>query len=109
LKFEELYNDALIKIDEIAERVLTLGFIPMHSYSDYIKKSAIRQQTNITDGYKAVEQVLSSFKTLIVKERVLLNVAAEANDEGTNALMSDYIRVQEKLVWMYSSFLDRKK
>lgn len=109
LKFEELYNDALIKIDEIAERVLTLGFTPTHSYSDYIKKSEIRQQTNITDGYKAVEQVLSSFKTLIVKERVLLNVAAEANDEGTNALMSDYIRAQEKLVWMYSSFLDRKK
>jgi starvation-inducible DNA-binding protein len=109
LKFEELYNDALIKIDEIAERVLTLGFTPMHSYSDYIKKSEIRQQTNITDGYKAVEQVLSAFKTLIVKERVLLNMAAEANDEGTNALMSDYIRAQEKLVWMYSSFLDRKK
>lgn len=109
LKFEELYNDALIKIDEIAERVLTLGFAPMHSYSDYIKKSEIRQQTNITDGYKAVEQVLSAFKTLIVKERVLLNVSAEANDEGTNALMSDYIRAQEKLVWMYSSFLDRKK
>lgn len=109
LKFEELYNDALIKIDEIAERVLTLGFTPMHSYSDYIKKSEIRQQTNITDGYKAVEQVLSAFKTLIVKERVLLNLAAEANDEGTNALMSDYIRAQEKLVWMYSSFLDRKK
>lgn len=109
LKFEELYNDALIKIDEIAERVLTLGFTPMHSYSDYIKKSEIRQQTNITDGFKAVEQVLSAFKTLIVKERVLLNVAAEANDEGTNALMSDYIRAQEKLVWMYSSFLDRKK
>lgn len=109
LKFEELYNDALIKIDEIAERVLTLGFTPMHSYSDYIKKSEIRQQTNITDGFKAVEQVLSAFKTLIVKERVLLNMAAEANDEGTNALMSDYIRAQEKLVWMYSSFLDRKK
>jgi starvation-inducible DNA-binding protein len=109
LKFEELYNDALIKIDEIAERVLTLGFTPTHSYSDYIKKSEIRQQTNITDGYKAVEQVLSSFKTLIVKERVLLNVAAEANDEGTNALMSDYIRAQEKLVWMYASFMDKKK
>jgi starvation-inducible DNA-binding protein len=109
LKFEELYNDALIKIDEIAERVLTLGFTPMHSYSDYIKKSEIRQQINITDGYKAVEQVLSSFKSLIVKERVLLSMAAEANDEGTNALMSDYIREQEKLVWMYSSFLNKKK
>jgi starvation-inducible DNA-binding protein len=34
-------------------------------------------------------------------------MAAEADDEGTNALMSDYIREQEKLVWMYSAFLKR--
>ena len=27
------------------------------------------------------------------------------DDEGTNAMMSDYIREQEKLVWMYSSFM----
>ena len=33
--------------------------------------------------------------------------SAEANDEGTNALMSDYIREQEKLVWMYSAFLKK--
>jgi starvation-inducible DNA-binding protein len=38
-------------------------------------------------------------------ERDILQLAAEANDEGTNALMSDYIREQEKLVWMYSAWL----
>jgi starvation-inducible DNA-binding protein len=31
-------------------------------------------------------------------------MSEEANDEGTNAQMSDYIRSQEKLVWMYSAF-----
>ncbi|HYH56890.1 MAG TPA: ferritin-like domain-containing protein, partial [Anseongella sp.] len=35
-KFEELYTDSLLKIDETAERVLTLGFTPLHSYSDYL-------------------------------------------------------------------------
>lgn len=108
LKFEELYNDALIKIDEIAERVLTLGFTPLHSYTDYIRKSDIKQQTNIKDGFKAVGHVLSSFTTLIIKEREILKTAANVDDEGTNALMSDYIRMQEKLVWMYSAFLNRK-
>lgn len=108
LKFEELYNDLLLKIDEIAERILTLGYTPVHSYSQYIKTSKIQERNNVTDGTVAVEYVLSGLKTLIVKERELLNMSAKADDEGTNALMSDYIRAQEKLVWMYSAFLNKK-
>jgi starvation-inducible DNA-binding protein len=108
LKFEELYNDALLKIDEIAERILTLGYTPEHSYTDYIKLSDIKEKKNVADGVTAVGHVLTGFKTLIVKERELLKMSAEAEDEGTNALMSDYIRAQEKLVWMYSSFLNKQ-
>jgi starvation-inducible DNA-binding protein len=37
IKFEELYTEALVKIDEIAERILTLGYTPLRSFSDYIK------------------------------------------------------------------------
>lgn len=108
LKFEELYTDALLKIDEIAERILTLGFTPVHSYSQYIKISKIQERNNVTDGTVAVEYVLSGLSTLIIKERELLKMSAKADDEGTNALMSDYIRAQEKLVWMYSAFLNKK-
>ncbi len=107
LKFEELYNEALVKIDEIAERILTLGFTPLHSYTDYTKQSEVKESINVSDGYDAVLHVLDGFKILLVKERALLKMAAEADDEGTNALMSDYIREQEKLVWMYSAFLKR--
>ena len=46
LKFEELYNDALLKIDEVAERILTLGFTPMHTYSDYLKNSDFKESKN---------------------------------------------------------------
>lgn len=108
VKFEELYNDALLKIDEIAERILTLGFTPVHSYSQYIRTSKIQERNNVTEGKVAVEYVLSGLSTLIVKERELLKMSDKAADEGTNALMSDYIRAQEKLVWMYSAFLNRK-
>ena len=41
-------------------------------------------------------------------ERVVLELSADAGDEGTNALMSDYIREQEKSVWMYSSYAKGK-
>lgn len=105
LKFEELYTDALLKIDEIAERVLTLGHTPMHSFTSYVKAARIKEAQNITDGKKAVKEVLNSFEVLLTIERRLLELSAKAGDEGTNSMMSDYIRQQEKLVWMYSASL----
>ncbi|MCB9278031.1 MAG: DNA starvation/stationary phase protection protein [Lewinellaceae bacterium] len=107
LKFEELYTDLQLKNDELAERVLTLGETPMHSYSDYLKNSSIREVQNVSDGKKAVGEILHSFGVLLPLQREILSLSAEAEDEGTNALMSDYIRQQEKLVWMYSSFLNQ--
>ncbi|MES2780739.1 MAG: Dps family protein [Bacteroidota bacterium] len=107
LKFEELYTDAQLKIDEIAERILTLGYTPIHSFTDYVKGSSIKEHKNVSDGKKAVAHVLDGFTALLVLERELLQLSADARDEGTNAQMSDYIRQQEKLVWMYSSFLNR--
>lgn len=104
-KFEEIYNDAIIKIDEIAERVLTLGKTPYHSFTEYLKHSTIKEQTNVSDGKKAVEHVVNGFQILISLEREILDISGEANDEGTNALMSDYIREQEKTVWMYAAYL----
>lgn len=105
LKFEELYNDLFIKIDEIAERVLTLGHTPHHNFSSYSQLSEINESKEVKNGVSAVEHVIASFKTLITKQRTILNFSGEIEDEGTNAMMSDYIREQEKLVWMYSAFL----
>ena len=107
LKFEELYNDLLLKVDEVAERILTLGYKPEHNYSSYAEISTITESVAISDGISAVEKILESFKHIIVMQRDLLDLSADANDEGTNALMSDYIRMQEKQVWMYSAFLKK--
>lgn len=107
LKFEELYNDLLLKIDEVAERILTLGATPNHNYSDYSEVSKIKESKEVSDGIKAVESILKSFQVIIGLQRELLNLSGDAEDEGTNALMSDYIRAQEKLVWMYSAFMGK--
>jgi starvation-inducible DNA-binding protein len=106
LKFEELYNDLLLKIDEVAERILTLGHTPEHNYTTYAKRSTIKESVKTSDGLIAANKILDSFKTIILLQREILTLSADSGDEGTNALMSDYIRQQEKLVWMYSSFLN---
>jgi starvation-inducible DNA-binding protein len=105
LKFEELYNDLQIKIDEIAERILTLGGTPIHSFAGYLKVAGIKTIENETSGPVCVNHILDAFSILLVKEREILNLSAELNDEGTNAMASDYIREKEKLVWMYSAFM----
>jgi starvation-inducible DNA-binding protein len=104
LKFEELYTDFLLKIDEIAERVLTLGGNPLHCFEDYLSHSEIRPVKDTNNGQVCVNHVIEGFKIVILKQRHLLNLSSDLNDEGTNALMSDYIREQEKLIWMYSAY-----
>ncbi len=104
-KFEELYDDLVIKVDEIAERVLTLQETPMHTFSEYLEVSEVAVAKGVSDGKTAVQSLLDTFKVVIAKQRAILNLAGDAEDEGTGALMSDYIREQEKLVWMYSAYL----
>ncbi len=107
LKFEELYNSLVIKVDEIAERILTLGERPLHSFSAYLKISEIEEKVNFTAEGESLNHILNSLQLMLIKQREILVMASEIDDEGTSALMSDYIREQEKMVWMYSAFLKR--
>ncbi len=102
-KFEELYDDAAGKIDEIAERILSLGQKPVHTLEEYVKKSKLDVVKDVSEAKPALQAVLDGFKYLIEKQRQLLEQADELGDEGTNAMMSDYISEQEKLVWMFLS------
>jgi starvation-inducible DNA-binding protein len=104
-KFEELYDDLALKIDEIAERILTLGFNPEHAFSKYLDDAEIKEVEETSNGMKDVASIIDSFAIVISKQRKILAISDEAEDEGTNSLMSDYIREQEKLVWMYSAYL----
>jgi len=107
LKFEELYNDAQIKIDEIAERILTLGESPLHSFQEYLNNSEIKTVVGVSDGSKGLDVTLEGFQKLILQERKILKSAADLEDEGTVSLMSDYITETEKIVWMLASYLNR--
>lgn len=105
VKFEELYTDSLAKIDEIAERILTLGFTPLHSFTDYLGHAKIKEATGVSKDREAVQLVVEGFRQILDIEREVLEAADKISDEGTSDLMGGYIREQEKLVWMYNSFL----
>jgi len=106
VKFEELYTDANIKVDEIAERILTLGETPLHTFQDYSVNGKVPIGKNISIDDEAVRLIVNSLSELLKIERDLLEKSADANDEGTNSMMSGFITEQEKTVWMMKAWLD---
>mgnify|MGYP003663544022 FL=1 len=106
-KFEEFYTDLLTKVDEVAERILTLGHKPVHAYSDYVTLSRIQEDKDVHDGSTCVKGVLTGYQTIIELQRELLALASDADDEGTASQVGDYIREQEKTVWMLNAYLSK--
>ena len=106
VKFEELYTDANLKVDLVAERILTLGGVPLHTFEDYISNSKVPVGKNISEDVAAIRLVVDSLKELLVIERKILAASDDANDEGTNSMMSDFITEQEKILWMMKAWLD---
>lgn len=105
VKFEELYTDANLKVDEIAERILTLGATPLHTFEDYTKAAKVPVGKNIFRDEKAVELIVNSLRELLKMERSILETSSDVNDVGTNSMMSDFITEQEKTVWMMKAWL----
>lgn len=106
-KFEEMYNDTAEKADQVAERILTLGGVPANKFSDYLKVSKINEVDKVSNGNEALNNVLETISYFIGEERNLLKVASEAGDEVTVAMMSDYLKEQEKLVWMLTAYQNK--
>ena len=106
VKYEEYYNDAQVKIDEVAERILTMGGAPLHSFRDYINNSQIPAGVDISDGNKGVSLIANSLEKLLSIEKEIMAKANENKDDGTADLMTQFISQQEKELWMLRSWLN---
>ncbi len=107
VKYEELYARTQIIIDEIAERILTLGENPLSKFSDYLIHSVISENELISEGNRGIEYVLTAQKQLLIVEKEILTLSDSHQDEGTHALISDLIREKEKTNWMFAAWLHR--
>jgi starvation-inducible DNA-binding protein len=105
VKFEELYTDSQEKIDMIAERILTLEGTPLHTFEDYTELAKVPVGRNVSNDTASVQLIVTSLTTLIAIERAILSQSDEADDEGTNSMMSDFISEQEKTASMLKAWL----
>ncbi len=108
-KFEQFYNDANEKIDDIAERILTLRVRPISQLSEYLKVSQISECPEELDHTRMVEEVLNDYSVLIRLGREVLSAASDADDEGTIDMLGGYVGDLEKKCWMLSSYLEKNK
>ena len=99
-KYEELYNDTAEKVDEVAERILQLGSNPESRFSAYLEVAEIKEAGVVSCSKEAVDLLLDYYKTLIARERRIIDLATEAHDDTTVSLMNDFLVQQEKTVWM---------
>lgn len=105
VKFEEFYNSAALSIDEIAERILTLGGTPLHTYSDYESNADVQVYKNQTEGKVIMEYIWEMHNALLAIMRDAVKVAADKDDEGTQDLLSPMISALEKTNWMVGAWL----
>lgn len=103
-KFEELYDDAKLKVDEIAERILTLRYQPTSNLSEYLEQSNIKESPSDISDSKMIELLLKDHGTLLKQMRKVVETADAAGDEGTIDLIGAYIRELEKTSWMLDAW-----
>ncbi|MCC4211177.1 Dps family protein [Leeuwenhoekiella parthenopeia] len=103
-KFEEMYNDALIKIDELAERILTLRHQPESHLTRYLELSNIKESPSDTNDIDMVNILLDDHGKILIQMRKVVDEADKGNDEGTIDLLGAYIRELEKTSWMLDTW-----
>ncbi|WP_026915695.1 Dps family protein [Christiangramia portivictoriae] len=103
-KFEELYDEAKLKVDEIAERILTLRYQPTSNMSEYLKDSNLKESPSDISDSKMIEILLEDHGLLLKQMRKVVEIADKSGDEGTIDLIGAYIRELEKTSWMLDAW-----
>ena len=106
-KFEELYTEALTNIDEIAERILTIGGRPHHTLETYLETSVIKSVKDESNDEALVKMIVSNLTSLIAGENKVKALAASSGDNETEDMMIALVNVQEKTLWMFNSWLGK--
>jgi len=100
LMFEEHYTELSTAVDEIAERIRTLGIAAPGTYKAFAELSSIQEIEGVPASLEMVELLTKGHEQLIKTARDTLKVAQGFDDESTASLVSDRMRVHEKTAWM---------
>nr|WP_200889669.1 Dps family protein [Clostridium botulinum] len=107
LKFEELYNEAALHIDELAERQLSIGGKPVATMKECLEISSIKEATGNEVAEDMVGTIISDYNTVVSELKAGMEIAQKENDETTSDMLLAIHTALEKHVWMLKSFLGK--
>jgi starvation-inducible DNA-binding protein len=100
LMFEEHYTELAIAVDDIAERIRTLGVAAPGTYRSFAELSSVKEVDGVPEATDMVRLLLQGHEAVVKTCRSVLKLAQGADDESTSALVGDRMRVHEKTAWM---------
>ncbi|MFD1706739.1 Dps family protein [Siminovitchia sediminis] len=107
-KFEELYNEAALHIDELAERLLALGGEPVATLRESLELASVQEAEGKKSAEEMVQDTVSDFETLIAELKKGIELADNAGDETTGDMLLSIHQSLEKHNWMLKAFLGEK-
>lgn len=105
LLFEEHYTELAIAVDDIAERIRTLGVIAPGTYKQFAELSSIEEVDGVPPARDMIKILTASHEQVVRSCREALKKAQAGNDESSIALISDRMRIHEKTAWMLRAML----
>lgn len=106
-QFEQQYNEALQNIDDIAERIRIFGKTPMSTLKEYLENSELKETGSQLTSDLMVRELLSDYRILLQYMFIVVEVATQRSDSGTEEMVKGFINHIEKHHWMLSSFMSK--
>jgi starvation-inducible DNA-binding protein len=107
VKFEELYDKWVLFIDEIAERIIALDTVPLHTLGAMLEHATLKEDEEIPEAIEMVNRLIADLLALRGSIDGTIG-AAEASGDRTTANILDAIRDGlEADLWMLKSWLKR--
>jgi starvation-inducible DNA-binding protein len=105
LMFEEHYTELATAVDDIAERIRTLGYPAPGTYQEFAKLTTIEEVAGVPSAEDMVRDLVTAHEIVVRTCREILPAAQRADDESTASLVADRMAIHEKTAWMLRSLL----
>ena len=106
LMFENQYNELATAVDDIAERIRSLGCFAPGTYHEFSRLTAVNEDKDIPAAKNMIENLVQGQETVVKTARSLFPVVNNANVEATADLLTQRIQLHEKTAWMLRSLLE---
>ncbi len=103
--FQTQYNELWLAVDDVAERIRTLGSPAPGTYAQFARLTSVKEPDGVPAANDMVAALVTGHETVVRTIREALPAAQEARDESTVSLLTDRLLAHEKTAWMLRSLL----